>query len=379
MIKRALQNILQQRLTSSDKVIILYGPRQVGKTTLVRELLTQVEGRKLEINADLMQYAQVLSSRDLSKLKGLTAGYDIIFIDEAQRIQEIGINLKILHDHLPHLKLVVTGSSSLDLASKVREPLTGRTWSHHLYPISLGELAATRNRFELDVMLGELLLFGAYPAIFSIENFDEKRAYLTELTNSYLYKDVLELGNIRNAPKMRDLLRLLAYQIGSEVSINELSNKLELHRDAVINYIDLLEKAFVIFRLSGYSRNLRKEISRHDKIFFWDLGVRNALIENFLPLENRSDGGKLWENFLLAERIKSQSNKLQHANRYFWRTYTGAELDYVEERDGVLRGFEFKFSQKTAKPPAAWINTYPNSSFMTINKENYFDFLIPES
>ncbi|MBL7794009.1 MAG: ATP-binding protein [Saprospiraceae bacterium] len=378
MIKRALQDILQQRLTSSDKVIILYGPRQVGKTTLVRELLTQVEGRKLEINADLMQYAQVLSSRDLGKLKGLTAGYDIIFIDEAQRIPEIGINLKILHDHLPHLKLVVTGSSSLDLASKVREPLTGRTWSHHLYPISLGELAATRNRFELDVMLEELLLFGAYPAIFSIENFDEKRAYLTELTNSYLYKDVLELGNIRNAPKMRDLLRLLAYQIGSEVSINELSNKLELHRDAVINYIDLLEKAFVIFRLSGYNRNLRKEISRHDKIFFWDLGVRNALIENFSPLENRSAGGNLWENFLIAERIKSQAYKLQHANRYFWRTYTGAELDYVEERDGMLRGFEFKFSQKTAKPPTAWMNTYPNSAFMTINKENYFDFLIAE-
>lgn len=378
MIKRILYDTLADRIANSNQIILLYGPRQVGKTTLIREVLAHTEGRKLEINADLMQYTQVLSSRDLNKLRGLVEGYDLLFIDEAQRVPEIGINLKILHDHLPHLKIIATGSSSLDLASKVREPLTGRTWSHHLYPVSVSELAGTRNRYELDLLLEELLLFGSYPVVLRIANYAEKREYLLELTTAYLYKDVLELSSIKNAPKMRDLLRLLAHQIGSEVSLNELSNTLSLHRDAIVHYIDLLEKAFVIFRLSAFSRNLRKEISRHDKIFFWDLGVRNALIENFSPLAARSDGGKLWENFLIVERIKTQSYRLERANRYFWRTYTGAELDYVEERDGVLSGFEFKFSAKTAKPPQTWLSTYPNSTFQTVNREGYLGFLLGE-
>lgn len=376
MIKRALYDTIVRRITDSNQVILLYGPRQVGKTTLIKEILGKMQGRVLEINADLTPYNQVLSSRDLGKLKGLTDGYDILFIDEAQRIPEIGINLKILHDQFPNLKIIATGSSSLDLASKVREPLTGRTWSHNLYPISVSELAATRNRFEMDLMLEELLLFGSYPMVLNIGNYAEKREYLLELTSAYLYKDLLELSSIKNAPKMRDLLRLLAYQVGSEVSIHELSNTLGLHREAIINYIDLLEKAFVIFRLSGFSRNLRKEITKQDKIFFWDLGVRNALIENFSPLASRDDNGKLWENFLIVERIKTQSYRLERSNRYFWRTYTGAELDYVEERDGILSGFEFKFSQKTAKAPQAWLETYAHSTFLTVNRDNYLDFLL---
>ena len=377
MIQRLLYEILVDRLTNTQQVILLYGPRQVGKTTLIREVLANMTGRKLEINADLLQHIEVLSSRDLSKLKGLTDGYDLLFIDEAQRIPEIGINLKILHDQFPELKIIATGSSSLDLASKVREPLTGRTWSHQLYPISISELAATRNRFEVDLLLEELLIFGSYPGVLNIGNHTEKRNYLLELTSAYLYKDLLELSSIKNVPKMRDLLRLLAYQIGSEVSVNELSNTLRLNRETVINYIDLLEKAFVIFRLSGYNRNLRKEISRHDKIFFWDLGVRNALIENFSPIANRSDGGNIWENFLIIERIKTQSYRLENANRFFWRTYTGAELDYVEEQNGKLYGFEFKFSQRIAKAPQSWLDTYSNATFQTVNRDNYLDFLLP--
>ncbi len=376
MIKRLLYNTLVHRLTTTQQVILLYGPRQVGKTTLIREVLADISGRKLAVNADLLQYVDVLSSRDLSKLKGLVGGYDLIFIDEAQRIPEIGINLKILHDELPDLKIIATGSSSLDLASKVREPLTGRTWSHTLYPISVIELALAHNRFELDQKLPELLVFGGYPVVLGIDNYAEKRTYLAELTNAYLYKDLLELGTVKNAPKMRDLLRLLAHQVASEVSINELSNALQIHRETVIDYLDLLEKAFVIFRLSGFSRNLRKEITRHDKFFFWDLGVRNALIENFLPPDQRQDSGKLWENFLVTERIKSQAYRLEQANRYFWRTYTGAELDYVEERDGIISGFEFKFSSKTAKAPSSWTEAYPNAAFQTVNRDNYFDFLL---
>lgn len=376
MIKRALYTNLLDRLTRSNQIILLYGPRQVGKTTLIREVISHFPVKKLEINADLLQYTDVLSSRDLKQLRGLVDGYDLIFIDEAQRIPEIGINLKILHDELPQLKIIATGSSALDLASKVREPLTGRTWSHQLYPISVNELAETHNRFELDQMLEELMLFGGYPVVLNISNYVEKRAYLAELTSAYLYKDLLELSTVKNAPKMRDLLRLLAYQVGSEVSIHELSNTLSIQRDHVVHYIDLLEKAFVIFRLSGFSRNLRKEITRHDKIYFWDMGVRNSLIENFSPLNFRSDAGHLWENFLIVERIKNQSYRQKYSNRYFWRTYTGAELDYIEEQDGKLYGFEFKFSNKTAKPPQAWLETYPNASFQTVNREGYLDFLL---
>ncbi len=375
MIQRALLETLLRRLTESRQVILIFGPRQVGKTTLVREALSKIEGKKLEINADLGLHVHALSSRDLQKLRGLTDGYDLLFIDEAQRIDEIGINLKILHDQIPSLRIIATGSSALDLASKTREPLTGRTWSHQLFPISFGELAAERSRLEMEAMLEDLLLFGGYPMVLNLGNHADKRAHLFELTASYLYKDVLELSSVKNAPKMRDLLRLLAFQIGSEVSINELANSLRLNRETVIHYIDLLEKSFVLFRLSGHSRNLRKEITRHDKIFFWDLGVRNALIENFSPLSMRDDAGRLWENFLISERIKTQSYRLVHANRFFWRTYTGAELDFVEERDGVLSGFEFKFSSKTARAPRAWLENYPNATFETINRDNFFEFL----
>lgn len=346
---------------------------------MVQDIFATLPGRKLEINADLMPFTEVLSSRDLSKLRGLVAGYDYLFIDEAQRIPEIGINLKILHDQVPDLRIIATGSSSLDLASKTREPLTGRTWTHHLFPVGISELAATRNRFELDTLLDEYLMFGGYPGVLKLGNYVDKRNYLIELTSAYLYKDVLELMFVKNPAKMRDLLRLLAYQIGSEVSLNELSNTLKIHRDTVVNYMDLLEKAFVIFRLSGYSRNLRKEISRHDKVFFWDLGVRNALIGNFSPLHDRDDTGRLWENFLLTERIKSQTYGQTHANRFFWRTYTGAELDYVEERDGQLYGYEFKWSQKTVKAPAAWLDAYPGAVFQVVNRDNYLDFLLTTS
>lgn len=376
MITRSLQEHLEARLATPDKIVILYGPRQVGKTTLVRQVLERLPGKKLEINADEFRFVEALSSRSLPQLRQLVAGYDLFFLDEAQRIPEVGINLKILHDHLPELRIVATGSSALDLAGKIREPLTGRTWTLHLYPISVGELAATHNRFELDQRLEEFLVFGGYPGVLVRQNREDKAALLKELTLAYLYKDVLDLGIVKYSPKLRDLTRLLAYQIGSEVSMNELSNKLSLHRDVVETYIDLLEKSFVLFRLSGYSRNLRKEIRRHDKVYFYDLGIRNAIIDNFKPLAQRDDDGRLWENFLMVERLKTQAYRRQSANRFFWRTYTGAELDYVEERDGRLHGFEFKFSNRLARQPKAWLETYSEASFQTVNRENYLDFIL---
>jgi predicted AAA+ superfamily ATPase len=376
LIERALKSELKETLAKTSKIVLIFGPRQAGKTTLVKEVLASLPGKKLEINADELRYVDTLSSRNLDRLKQLVSGYDLLFLDEAQRVPEIGINLKLLHDHLPELRIIATGSSSLDLASKVREPLTGRTRTYQLMPLAISELAHHFNRYELNAKLEDLLLFGGYPEVFSLESKQDKMEYLREMTLSYLFKDILEVGAIKYTPKLRDLVRMLAYQVGSEVSINELCKSLQLHRDIVNNYLDLLEKSFVIIRLGGYHRNLRKEITRHNKIYFCDLGIRNAIIENFNPLDRRDDGGKLWENFLITERMKTQSYRRIASNYYFWRTYGHAEIDFIEEKEGKLFGYEFKFSSKLAKAPSSWGETYPESSFEVVNRDNYLDFLL---
>ena len=376
MIARLLTQTIRKRLIESHKIIILYGPRQVGKTTMVRSLIQELPYKSLMVNADELVYQTVLSSRDLAQMKLLVEGYELLFIDEAQRIPDVGINLKILHDALPHLKIITTGSSSFDLANRTKEPLTGRTWTYELFPISVGELRQQQNTFLLQQRLGELLRFGAYPDTLQQPNASDKIQYLRELSSAYLYKDVLEMATIRYAQKLRKLLQLLAFQIGSEVSANELGNALGMSKDTVNTYIDLLEKAFVVFRLSGFSRNLRKEISKMDKIYFYDLGIRNVVIDNFKPLDLRTDTGALWENFLVMERRKRNAYAGQFATTHFWRTYTGAELDYIEETDGQLMGYEFKFSRKTAKPPASWTETYPEAGFSIINQDNYMSFIL---
>ncbi|TAE30672.1 MAG: ATP-binding protein [Cytophagales bacterium] len=376
MISRLLMGSIQTRLASSDKIIVLFGPRQVGKTTLVRLLLQELPYRSLSINADELVYQTVLSSRNLAQIRLLVEGYDLLFIDEAQRVPDIGINLKILHDALPDLKIIATGSSSFELANRTKEPLTGRTWTYELFPISMSELRQQQNAFELRQRLDEFLRFGTYPDTLNQRNETDKRLYLRELSSAYLYKDILEMTSIRHADKLRKLLQLLAFQVGSEVSLNELGNTLGMSKDTVNTYIDLLEKAFVIFRLSGFSRNLRKEVSKMDKIYFHDLGIRNVLIDNFQPLSLRNDVGALWENFLVVERRKRNAYAQQPANVYFWRTYTGAELDYVEERDGQLAGFEFKFARSNVKQPASWAATYPGSSYAVINNDNFWEFVV---
>lgn len=378
MISRFQEERMEKELKRSDKVLVLYGARQVGKTTLVRQLLRDFAGRVLEINADQQPYAEVLSSRDLRKLKGLVDGYDLLFIDEAQRIPDIGINLKILHDSLPELKIIVTGSSSLDLANRIKEPLTGRTWTYRLFPISVSEWKqyTGSNDFELSMKLEEWLLFGMYPEALLINNYARKIQYLKELSVAYLYKDILALGNIKYPEKLHQLLKLLAYQIGSLVSIHELSNSLQIHRDAILNYIDLLEKTFVIFRLKGFSRNLRKEVVKMDKIYFYDLGIRNALIGNFTPLLSRRDTGQLWENFLIAERLKKLEYQQLYADSYFWRTYSGAELDYLEETSGQLLGYEFKWGSKRGRVPVTWLETYEQASYHLVNRDNFQEFVL---
>jgi len=377
-IARKIYQSIQDKLLSSDKIVILYGPRQVGKTTLVQNILDNLPFKKLIINADEKVYSDILSSRDLSQMELLVKGYDLIFIDEAQRIPNIGINLKLLHDSFPKLKIIATGSSSFELANQVKEPLTGRTWTFTLFPIAIQELANLYNPFELSQKLPEYLVYGSYPEIFSIPNRREKISYLNELSSSYLYKDILELTSIRHTSKVNDLLRLLAFQVGSEVSLSELGSSLSMSKETVATYIDLLEQAFVVFRLSGFSKNLRKEVTKMDKIYFYDLGIRNTVINQLNPLNQRDDVGKLWENFLMIERKKLLAYQSIYAGSYFWRTYTGAELDYIEERDGKLYGYEFKYGKKIPKPPKTWLDTYQNASYRCINQENFHSFVTEE-
>lgn len=372
---RILLKHIKNALIENKKVIVLFGARQTGKTTLSNQLLDVIGENTLRINADENKYIDILSSRDFSKMKLLVEGYDILFIDEAQRIPNLGINLKIIRENLPKLKILVTGSSSFDLANTVNEPLTGRTVTYKLFSVSLQELRQSMNIFDIQNRLDEYLIYGLYPELLNYGNAQEKEKYLLELSNSYLYKDVLELSNIRNSSKINKLLKLLAFQIGSEVSINELAQNLNMSQETVSSYIDLLEKSFIIFRLSGFSKNLRKEISKRDKIYFCDLGVRNSIINNFAPLSMRIDTGAMWENFMVIERLKYLSNNQQIITPYFWRTYTGAEVDYVEEKNGVLTAFEIKYQKARGKAPQTWIDNYGNN-FHCITRDNFWEYIM---
>ena len=376
-VPRHLANTIREKIEDSGKIVILYGPRQVGKTTLIKNLLGEIRLKALIVNGDELRFRDVLSSQDLPTLQGLVSGYELLVIDEAQRIPDIGINLKILHDNIPELKIIATGSSSFELANRIKEPLTGRTWTYTLYPVSVWELSRLWNSFELENRLEELLVFGAYPELFSYGSDEDKARYLREVCGSYLYRDILALSGIRNRDRMADLLRLLAYQVGSQVSLDELGRQLGMSRDTVNSYIDLLEKSFVLFRLRGFSRNLRKEVVKMGKVYFYDLGIRNSIIDNIKRLKLRDDVGKLWENFLIIERQKTLAYSDRDAGSYFWRTYTGAELDYVEESGGTLSGFEFSFNQRKKKPPKTWIESYSGSTWNQIHSGNFLDFLVP--
>lgn len=375
MIPRILLNSIVKKLKTTQKAIIIYGPRQVGKTTLVQEILRQLKIKTLSINTDESKYREVFSHQDLNKMRGLISDNKLLFIDEAQRIPEIGLNLKIIIDSMPELKIIATGSSSFDLANKISEPLTGRAWIYTLYPLSFWELSKIKSKFMLNDELEEMLVYGGYPEVYTTIGIVNKTDLLRLIEQSYLYKDALDLLVIKNAPKIRDLLKLLAFQIGSEVSIQELAQNLEMSREAVNRYIDLLEKSFVVFRLSGFSRNLRKEVSKMDKIYFYDLGVRNTVIDDFRDLKNRNDAGQLWENFLIAERKKYVDYKNLYTTPYFWRTHTGSEIDYVEEGKGRLAGYEFKWGSNKTKEPESWKKTYKNATYQLINRENYLDFI----
>ena len=344
------------------------------KTTLIKNIINELPYKTLAIDAEEEKFNDILSSKNLNKISELINGFELLFIDEAQKIKDIGTNLKLIIDHL-NIKIIATGSSSFDLANTLSEPLTGRKWTYLLYPIAYLELNNLQTKFKLNDQLEQRLIWGSYPEIFNFNNYKDKKKYLTELSNNYLYKDILHIATIKNSDKIRRLLKLLAYQIGSTVSLNELGNNLDMDKKTVAKYIDLLEKSFVIFRLTGFSKNLRKEITKNDKIYFYDLGVRNILINNLNDLADRNDVGQLWENFLMVERKKRNEYFVDLPSGYFWRTYTGAEIDYIEETGGKLKGFEFKYKDKKIKAPKTWLETYKNSSFKTITPANYLEFI----
>ena len=374
-IQRALYEEIKKTLENTHKSVVLYGARQVGKTTLISDILKNSGWKYLSVNGDIVKSAEVFSSRNIQKIEAFISGYEVLFIDEAQRIPDIGINLKIIIDNFPKIKVIATGSSSFELANKINEPLTGRVRNFIMYPISFLELKSHYNNHEIHEILSQRLIYGSYPEIFHFKNNKEKSIYLAELSNAYLYKDVLEIGNIKHSLKIRKLLQLLAFQIGSEVSLTELGNTLDISKNTVAHYIDLLEKSFVVFRLSGFSRNLRKEVSKMDKIYFYDLGIRNVLINNLNDPEDRDDMGKIWENFLIIERLKYLKYTQTLSSSYYWRTYTGAELDYIEERDGKLYGYEIKYGRKKPKQPKSWLEINKNSEYSLINRENYLEFI----
>ncbi len=373
MIPRVYNNL--STYLQPNKVLIIYGPRRVGKTVLLENFLhTSSIKYKLENGGDL-GVQEVFSSRRLDTIQAYTAGYQLIAIDEAQYINHIGEGLKLLVDSTPGIQVVVTGSASLDLANKVGEPLTGRMTTLHLYPVAQLELLQQFNSFELSQRKEEYLLYGSYPEVLTLPTAEAKAMYLRELVNSYLLRDILALEDVKGSKVLLDLLRLLAFQVGSEVSLSELGQNLSIDSKTVARYLDLLEKSFVLINLRGFSRNLRKEITKKSKYYFYDTGVRNAIVSNFNPLHLRDDVGKLWENFLFVERLKKQSYQSIFANNYFWRTWDQKEIDLIEEREGSLFGYEFKYSGNKAKIAEEFLTIYPNSQLITVTPENYLEFL----
>ena len=376
-IERDLKAILESKI-GKGKVLLLIGPRQVGKTTLLKNILTSISSeKKVQFwNCDESDVRQFLSEANSAKLKSFVGNSDFIVIDEAQRVKDIGLTIKLLHDSFPNVQLAVTGSSSLDLSNSINEPLTGRKFEYNLFPFSTNELVNHTSMLEEMRLLKNRLVYGFYPDV--VNNPGEEKEILTNIVNSYLYKDLFEFQDIRKSSVIEKLVQALALQVGSEVSFNELGNLLGIDTVTVQRYVDLLEKAYVIFHIRSFSRNVRNELKKSIKIYFYDNGVRNSVISNFSPVELRSDTGALWENFLISERIKNNAYHNKHAKYYFWRTTQKQEIDFIEEVDQNLFAYEFKYNPKkvNSKCPVTFSNNYPNVPFDVITSENYMDFVV---
>jgi uncharacterized protein len=374
MYNRIIKTQIQEALFK-NKLIILYGPRQVGKTTLIKEILKDYPDSEYLTGDDVVVRTR-LSKNDLGDLIASFKNLKLLVIDEAQKILNIGNTLKLLVDNIPSLQVIATGSSSFELANQIREPLTGRYFQFFLYPLSFTEILNQQTSlFLYKGVIEKQLIYGSYPDIYDLDN-KEAVNRLNLLAGDYLYRDILNLQEVKSPTILTKLTSALAFQIGSEVSKNELAGLLNTTKETVARYIDLLKKAFIIFELSSFSRNLRNEISKNSKYYFYDLGLRNSLIQNFNPIELRNDVGGLFENFCILERLKVNTYNQNHPNYYFWRTYDQQEIDFIEEEGGLLKCFEFKYnSKKTGKLPIIFQKTYLNSTFKVINLENFREFI----
>ncbi len=365
-----------KKLASPNKVVLIYGPRRTGKTTLLQHFIEGLHEPYHLVSGEDVFTQQILASQSIDKLRSFVGQKKWLLIDEAQKIPNIGLNLKLIVDHIPDIRVIATGSSSFDLAAQVGEPLTGRKWTLRLFPLSQLELKEKENAAETAARLENRLIYGSYPDVVLCGDDEIRRQYLREIVSSYLYKDVLGLDGLKHSDKLVRLLQLLAFQIGKEVSFAELGTQLAMSKNTVDRYLDLLEKAFVVYRLGGFSRNLRKEISKNSRYYFYDTGVRNALIQNYNSLNLRDDVGQLWENYLVIERIKKQEYTGISCSNYFWRTYDRKEIDWIEEREGKLFAYEFKWrSSSRADLPKDFIRAYPDTRFERVDSGNYLKFI----
>ncbi len=373
LVRELAENILKK--LQPNKVVIVFGARRVGKTVLVKEILDKIDEPVLTLNGEDINVHDRLAIRTVENYKQILGSYRLLYIDEAQKIPEIGLKLKLMIDEIEGLKIIISGSSSFDIYKDAGEPLTGRKYSFNLYALSEREYKQTENSIAKIDKVKERLVFGNYPELLHLPDREDKIDYLNEMISSYLLKDILVYENIKNSQKIFNLLRLIAFQIGGEVSLQELGKQLSISKNTVEKYLDLLSKVYILHKVEGFSRNLRKEITKNSRWYFLDNGIRNAVIANFNPMESRNDIGQLWGNYMISERIKQQEYNRISSNNYFWRTYEQQEIDWVEEREGSLFGYEFKWKESKVKTPTQWINTYPDSSFEVINMNNFEKWL----
>lgn len=370
-IPRVLEDLVSQKL-GQQKVLLIFGSRRTGKTFLMNKIYESFSGKKMKLNGEDLSVQRKLKERVVSTLVQQFEGTALLCIDEAQHIPEVGMVLKMIIDHVKGITIIATGSSSFDLYNKSGEPLTGRSFTFPMYTISMNEISEIVPRFDLDMYMREFMIYGSYPEIFQMSSNDEKEEYLHEMVQSYLLKDILAFDGLRNAAKVKELLMLLAYQMGNEVSLNELSKNLSIHKNTVDRLLDLLEKNFIIFSLRGYGSNLRKEVTSSKKYYFYDNGIRNALIGNFNPIEDREDKGALFESFIINERKKKMQKDRGRAEWYFWRTYDQLEIDLIEVKNGKLSAFECKWNEKAKwRKPKRFAELYPGVSLDLITKENF--------
>ena len=373
-IARTLQAKIEERL-APGKAVLIYGARRVGKTILLKEIFNKIEGKKMLLIGEDMDVQNMLQNRSVHHYRQLFEGINLLAIDEAQSIPEMGSVIKLIIDEIPHIQVIATGSSSFDLLNKIGEPLVGRASQFLLTPFSIREIAQKQNGMELRQNLENRIVYGSYPEVVGMTSNTMKEEYLRDIVNAYLLKDILAIDGLRNTAKMNRLLQLVAFQIGSEVSYEELGKQLGMHRETVEKYLDLLSKVFVVYKLGAFSRNMRKEVSKAGKWYFYDNGIRNAIIGDFKDANSRMDMGKLWENFFITEKLKDNQNHLLHCQFHFWRTYDQQEIDLIEEKNEVINAYEMKWGKKLPKAPAGFMKTYTGADFNVVNPDNYLGFL----